>query len=263
MTEEKNESPAPKEPENPWAFLDSPPREAPDRDPDVLRLKDVSKSWLAGYILNKGCTFLVIIVGAIILGGTIFGEIEDRARLNKRYAFDCVSRLSQIGKGLYYLVDPDRKNDPSVSGQDVLEPPFELRPEHTIADLIREMLARGLLKEEDLRCRWGEGHPPYLVFPLPASVLVMEHDPKNRIPILMELPEFHRKSETFWKIWKWLPGKGGYVSSPRVLWADGGAGIISMEEAEKFMKEHPPEPIKFQDGSSIGQGKQDAADRQD
>ena len=100
MTTAKKESPAAKEPENPWAFLES-PREEPPEHEDVLRLKDVSKSWLAGYILNKGCTFLVVIVGAIILGGAIFGEIEDRARLNKRYAFDCVSRLSQIGKGLY------------------------------------------------------------------------------------------------------------------------------------------------------------------
>ena len=138
---------------------------------------------------------------------------------------------------MHYLVDSDRKDDPSASGQDTQEPPFELRPEHTIADLIQEILARGLLREEDFRCRWGEGHPPYLVFPLPASVLGMEHDPKNRIPILMELPEFHRKSETFWKIWQWLPGgKNEYTTSPRVLWADGGAGIISMEEAEEFMK---------------------------
>ena len=127
----------------------------------------------------------------------------------------------------------------------------------------QEMLARGLLREEDLRCRWGEGHPPYLVFPLPASVLVMEHDPKNRIPILMELPEFHRKNETFYKIWQWLPGKGGYASSPRVLWADGGAGIISVEEAEKFIKEHPPEPINFQDDSTVERDTQEAADRQD
>ncbi len=262
MTEEKNETPAPEEPKNPWAFLES-PREEPTEREDILHLKDVSKSWLAGYLLNKGCTFLIIILGVLIGIGAIFGEIEDRARLNKRYAFDCVSRLSQIGKGLYYLVDPDRKDDSSASGQDTQEPPFELRPEHTIADLIREMLARGLLREEDLRCRWGEGHPPYLVFPLPASVLVMEHDPKNRIPILMELPEFHRKSETFWKIWQWLPGKDGYVSSPRVLWADGGAGIISMEEAEKFIKEHPPKPIKFQDDSSAEQEKPEDADRQD
>ena len=86
--------------ENPWAFLESEPENKPDRDPDVLRLKDVSKSWLAGYILNKGCSFLIIILGAIVLGGMIFGEIEDRARLNKRYAFDCVSRLSQIRKRL-------------------------------------------------------------------------------------------------------------------------------------------------------------------
>ena len=92
----------------------------------------------------------------------------------------------------------------------------------------------------------------------------MEHDPKNRIPILMELPEFHRKSETFWKIWQWLPGKkGGYASSPRVLWADGGAGIISMEEAEEFMQKHHPEPIKFSDDSTVEQDRPEAADRQD
>ena len=238
------------EPRNPWEGLASPLPEEPERE-DVLRLKDVSKSWLAGYILNKGCSFLIIILGVLIGLGVIFGEIEDRARLNKRYSFDCISRLSQIGKGLYYLVNPDRKDDPSASGQDKPEPPFELRPEHTVADLIQELMARGLLREEDFRCKWGEGHPPYLVFPLPASVLFEEHaasavrDPKSRIPIVMELPEFHRKSETFWKIWRWLPGKDEYNSSPRVLWADGGAGIISIEEAEKLISELPPEPIKL------------------
>ena len=242
MTTEKNETPAAEEPENPWAFLESPPKE-PEHDDDVLRLKDVSKSWLAGYLLNKGCSFLVIIVVVLIGIGAIFGEIEDRARLDRGYAHDCISRLSQIGKGLYYLVAPDGKDGPSASGQDAREPPFELRPEHTVADLIQEMLARGLVREEDLRCRWGEGHPPYLVFPLPASVLVMEHDPKNRIPILMELPEFHRKSETFYKICQWLPGKDKYNDSPRVLWADGGAGIISMEEAEKLVSKYSPVPV--------------------
>ena len=129
--------------------------------------------------------------------------------------------------------------------------------------MIQEILARGLLREEDFRCRWGEGHPPYLVFPLPASVLGMEHDPKNRIPILMELPEFHRKNETFYKISQWLPGKGGYTSSPRVLWADGSVGIIAMEDAEKLIKEHHPKPIKFSSDSCIERDRQTAADRQD
>ena len=240
------EDSAPEEQKDPWEGLASPLPEEPEQE-DVLRLKDVSKSWLAGYILNKGCSFLLIILGVLIGIGAIFGEIGDRARLNKRYAFDCISRLCQIGKGLYYLVHPD----PSASGQNALEPPFELRPEYTVADLIQEVLARGLLREEDFRCPHGEGHPPYLVFPLPASVLVEEYaasavrDPKSRIPIVMELPEFHRKNETFWKIWQWLPGKDEYNSSPRVLWADGGAGIITMEEAEKFMAEHPPVPIDF------------------
>ena len=253
-----DEGAAPEEPENPWAFLDSEPEEEPEHD-DVLRLKDVSKSWLAGYILNKGCSFLLIILGVLIGIGAIVGEIEDRARLNKRYAFDCISRLSQIGKGLYYLVNPDKKGDPSASGQDTQDPPFELKPEYTVADLIQEILARGLLREKDFRCPHGEGHPPYLVFPLPASVLVEEYaasavrDPKSRIPIVMELPEFHLKSETFWKIWQWLPGKDEYNSSPRVLWADGGAGIISMEEAEKIMAEHPPVPMEFPSATSPDQ----------
>ena len=143
MTTEKNDTPPAKEPENPWAFLESPPKEEPERDPDVLRVKDVSKSWLAGYILNKGCSFLLIILGVLIGLGMIFGEIEDRARLGRGYAQDCVSRLARIGKVMYTLVDPDGKDDPSASGQDTQEPPFELRPEHSIADLIREILTRG------------------------------------------------------------------------------------------------------------------------
>ena len=246
MTTEKNEPPAAKEPENPWAFLESPREEPPERE-DVLHLKDVSKSWLAGYLLNKGCTFLIIILGVLIGIGAIFGEIEHRARLGRQYSLDCISRLSQIGKAMYYLVDHDGRNETDAAGQDTREePPFELRPEHTVADLIREILARGILREEDFRCRWGEGHPPYLVFPLPASVLLKKPEPHKRIPILMELPEFHRKDGTFYKILMWLPGKDSeYVISPRVLWADGGAGIITAEEAEKLLSEHSPVPISF------------------
>ena len=146
---------------------------------------------------------------------------------------------------MYYLVDQDGRNETDAAGQDTREePPFELRPEHTVADLIREILARGLLREEDFRCKWGEGHPPYLVFPLPASVLLKKPEPHKRVPILMELPEFHRKDETFYKMLMWLPGKDSeYVISPRVLWADGGAGIITAEEAEKLLSERSPVPI--------------------
>ena len=147
MTPEKNEAPAEKEPENPWAFLESPPKEAPEQE-DVLRLKDVSKSWLAGYILNKGCSFLIIILGVLIGVGAIFGEIEDRARLGRQYSLDCISRLSHIGKAMYYLVKQDGGNETDAAGQDTRkEPPFELKPEHTVADLIREALARGILPD--------------------------------------------------------------------------------------------------------------------
>ena len=245
--DQTDEAPAAeKEPETPWAFLESPPKEAPEQE-DVLRLKDVSKSWLAGYILNKGCSFLIIILGVLIGGGALFGEIEDRARLGRQYSLDCISRLSHIGKAMYYLVKQDGGNETDAAGQDTRkEPPFELKPEHTVADLIREALARGILQKEDLCCRWGEGRPPYLVFPLPASVMLQEPEPHKRIPILIELPEFHRKNETFYKILMWLPGKDSeYLTSPRVLWADGGAGIITAEEAEKLLSELPPVPIRF------------------
>ena len=238
---------AEKEPDNPWAYLDSPPKDEPEHDDDVLRLKDVSASWLTGYILKRGCSFLLIILGVIIGLGAILGEIEHRARLGRQYSLDCISRLSHIGKAMYYLVKQDGGNETDAAGQDTRkEPPFELKPEHTIADLIREILSRGLLREEDFRCKWGEGHPPYLVFPLPASVLLKKPEPHKRIPILMELPEFHRKDETFYKILMWLPGKDSeYVISPRVLWADGGAGIITAEEAEKLISEQAPVPISF------------------
>ena len=247
VSQTKEAPAAEKEPENPWAYLDSPPKDEPEHDDDVLRLKDVSKSWLTGYILKKGCLFFLIIVGVLIGLGTIIGEIEHRARLGRQYSLDCISRLSQIGKAMYYLVDQDGRNETDAAGQNTREePPFELRPEHTVADLIREILSRGLLREEDFRCRWGEGHPPYLVFPLPASVLLKKPEPHKRIPILMELPEFHRKDETFYKILMWLPGKDSeYVISPRVLWADGGAGIITAEEAEKLISEQAPVPISF------------------
>ena len=134
-----NEAPAGKEPENPWAFLESPPKDEPVRDDDVLRLKDVSATWLTGYILKKGCLFFLIIVGVLIGLGTILGEFEHRARLGRQYDFDCISRLSQIGKAMYYLVKQDGRNGTDATGQDTREePPFELRPEHTVADLIRE-----------------------------------------------------------------------------------------------------------------------------
>ena len=96
MKPEKNEDPAGKEPENPWAFLESPPKDEPEQK-DVLRVKDVSAAWLTGYILKKGCQFFLIIVGVLIGLGTIIGEIEHRARLGRQYSLDCISRLSQIG----------------------------------------------------------------------------------------------------------------------------------------------------------------------
>ena len=79
----------------------------------------------------------------------------------------------------------------------------------------------------------------------------------------MELPEFHRKNETFWKIRQWLPGTDKYNSSPRVLWADGGAGIITMEEAEKLIKDRPPKSINFSSDSGIERERKTATDRQD
>ena len=101
MTSGKNKTPAPEEPKNPWAFLDSPPKEAPESE-DVLRIKDVSKSWLAGYILKKGCLTLLVILGSLVGCDIILDSMyhRDAGRIRAN-ALHCQHHLRTISIALH------------------------------------------------------------------------------------------------------------------------------------------------------------------
>lgn len=132
---------------------------------------------------------------------------------------------------------------------------FELPPEWTVADLIREAagkdfqthhprpgesvaeMGRSLEKKEYLcrnihyerkfpylRRERTEVIQPYLVFPVSASV-VFDKSLQEPVPILMCPPGAHCK----------------YGSM--VLYSDGSTKIMTAEEAEKLVKEHLPSPL--------------------
>ena len=244
MTTETNETPPAEDPKNPWAFLESPPKEEPERE-DILRVKDVSKSWLAGYILKKGCLTLLIIFVSLI-GCDIFLDStyhRDADRIRAR-AQGCRFRLRQIGIGLDYLTHPDRIPE-KLRG--TIEP-VEVTPDMTVADLIREAMRQEMISRiphVDYLCcpRTGE---PYLVFPAPASVLLQEPEPHKHIPVVMDPPHAHDESKSLTFVCRLFYGHSAkYISTVRVLYADGGIETISNEEAEKLVAEHAPVPIEF------------------
>ena len=243
MTEEKNETPAPEEPKNPWAFLESPPKEPPESE-DVLRLKDVSKSWLAGYILKKGCLTLLIIFAAWVAC--------DMFLTSSRYHYDakriltnamlCSFQLRQIDIALNDLACPDTMPETGPP-RDKVEP-MEITPDMTVADLIREALRQDLLDESGLRC--PQSKEPYLVFSEPASVLLQEPEPHKRIPIVIDPPDAHDEGKSLTFVCRLLFSRSAeYISTVRVLYADGGIETISNEEAEKLVAERSPVPIEF------------------
>jgi hypothetical protein len=236
---------AAEEPKNPWAFLESPPKEEPKRDPDVLRVKDVSKPWLAGFILKKGCLTLLIIFGTLV-GCSIFLDSmyhRDADRIRAR-AHGCRFQLRQISIGLDYLTHPDRIPE-KLRGK--IEP-VEITPDMTIADLIREALRQDILDGgpggKYLCCtRTGE---PYLVFPVPASVVLQEPEPHKHIPIVMDPPHAHDESKSLTFVCRlFYGGSAKYISAVRVLYADGGIETISNEDAEKLVAEHAPVPFQL------------------
>ena len=245
MTEEKNETPAPEEPKNPWAYLDSPPKEVPEQK-DVLRLKDVSATWLAGHILKTGCFTLLILFASFIGCCTVIdSKYHDDAHRILGNGSDCMSQLHLIGDSIYYLTHPDKMSE-ELRGE--IEP-VKVTPDMTVADLIREalrqeMIGRCLSVENPLCCaRTGE---PYLVFPAPASVMLQKPEPQNRIPIVMDPPHAHDESKSLTFVCRLFYGFCvKYISTARVLYADGGIESISSEDAEKLVAEHAPEPIEF------------------
>ena len=125
---------------------------------------------------------------------------------------------------------------------------FELPPEWTVADLIREAVRKDRqgarpLEEKYYSCRnvrrvrvktfpylrreRAEVYRPYLVFPVPASV-VFDDSLRQPVPILMCPPGAH----------------GKYGSS--VLYSDGSTKKLTAEEAGKLVAEQSPIPLELE-----------------
>ena len=122
---------------------------------------------------------------------------------------------------------------------------FDLPPEWTVADLIREAVRKDRqsplpLPEKAFICRnvrdervflvrrrRVEVDAPYLVFPVPASVVFDKSLPQP-VPILM-CP----------------PGAHGDKRSSIVLYSDGSANCLTREEAEKLAAEQSPIPLEI------------------
>ena len=238
-----DEGPAGKEPENPWAFLESPPKDEPEQK-DVLRVKDVSATWLTGYILKKGCLTLLLIFVALIACDMFLtsSKYHKDAELVHAKAMSCKNRLREIEESLDYLSHPDKMQE---SLREEVEP-VEITPDMTVADLIREAVRQGILSEgrngKYLCCpRSGE---PYLVFSEPASVLLQKPEPHKRIPIVMDPPHAHDESRLTMFICRLFHMHSTkYAFTARVLYADGGIETLTREEAEKLVAERSPVPI--------------------
>ena len=219
----------------------SPPKEEPERK-DVLRVKDVSKSWLTGYILKKGCLSLLLIFAALVACDMFLtsSKYHHDAQLVHANAMRCASWLKQISESLDCLTHPDKMQEPlSVEVE-----PVEITPDMTIADLIREVVRQRILREKDLRCpRCGE---PYLVFSEPVSVLLTKTDSHNRIPIVMDPPHAHDESRLTMFICRLFHMHStNYAFTARVLYANGTIGTLSREEAEKLVAEKSPVPLQL------------------
>ena len=118
---------------------------------------------------------------------------------------------------------------------------FELPPEWTVADLIREavrkdrqsphpmeehyFICRNISKVRE--CDFPYDLRPYLVFPVPASV-VFDESLQKPVPILMCWPGAH---------------DGKHCSM--VLYSDGSQKGLSTEEAEKLAAERSPVPLEI------------------
>ena len=129
--------------------------------------------------------------------------------------------------------------------QEVNETPPEITPDMTVADLIREALRREFITGNDLCCPHSKR--PYLVFPVPASVLLQPDDPQHRIPIVMDCPDSHMETDFMVKLFMARDSYTGkkYHLTARVLYADGSVGTISMEEAEQLVSKYSPVPLEI------------------
>lgn len=194
---------------------------------------------------------LVFLLGFV--GGCLFIEpYQHHAFHAHLYATRCTATLGgHIGEILHCMARPDE--EPEV-WQEVNETPPEITPDMTVADLIREALRREFLIEKDLCCPYSKR--PYLVFPVPASVLLPPDDPQHRIPIVMDCPDSHMETDFRVKLFMGRDSHTGkkYHLTARVLYADGSVGTISMEDAEQLVSKYSPVPVEivFEDQPEAG-----------
>ena len=129
---------------------------------------------------------------------------------------------------------------------------FELPPEWTVADLIREavrkdrqsphpmeehyFICRNISKVRE--CDFPYDLRPYLVFPVPASV-VFDESLQKPVPILMCWPGAH---------------DGKHCSM--VLYSDGTTKPLTPEEAEKLVAEYSPVPLEIEFETGPGEDRE-------
>ncbi len=224
----------------------------------------------------KNVLLILLVILLVLIGGCIFLEPYQHHAIHARlYATDCIGSLGHIGHILYYLARPDEEPvllNASVivvtaDGERVSEPwswrregdiPPEITQDTTILDLIQEAVRRRDLGSEMLCCPYSKR--PYLVFPVPASVLLQPEDPQHRIPIVMDCPDSHMETDFRVKLFMARDSHTGkkYHLTARVLYADGGVGTISMEEAEQLVSKYSPVPFELKpettDESSVRSG---------
>lgn len=210
---------------------------------------------------NIALFFLVILL--VLVGSCIFLEpYQHRAIHARLYVTDCMGELDHIGLILYYLARPDEEPEllnasvivVSANGEKVSEPwswrregdiPPKITEDTTILDFVQEAVRRGDLGCERLCCPYSKR--PYLVFPVPASVLLQPYDPQHRIPIIMDCPDSHVETDFMVKLFMARDSYTGkkYHLTARVLYADGSVGTISMEEAEQLVSKYSPVPFSL------------------
>ena len=179
------------------------------------------------------------IIGLVCLVVIFFGidmgmNLDHKAFLVRAYTQTCVVNLHELGKAM----------DELVNHTDESEPVFELRPEHTVSDLIREIVSRGILTPEDVCCRYGDGLP-FLVFPVSATVFEKDNQ-DQRVPVLMDRPDSHRESAfllSMFRLYHWHWNSGKLALTSRVLYSDGSIETLTREDAEKLIAEKSPIPI--------------------
>jgi hypothetical protein len=154
----------------------------------------------------------------------------------------CSFQLRQIDIALNDLAHPDTMPETEPLRDKVER--VEITPDMTVADLLREVLRQDLLDETELRC--PQSKELYLVFSEPASVLLQEPEPHNRIPIVMDPPDAHDEGKwTMFICRLFFSRSAEYAFTARVLYADGGIMILRREEAEKLVAERSPVPFSF------------------